>query len=337
MTMTVTTSDIESQCDLTSICIIPEGVSLKVTSSFNVGAMVVRGRLEWTDMTQTSSELYVCAGYIAIEGNGQWNMTLKEKNAWIYIKDNGAIHPMLRSRAFGSTVSDENENPIIDMNGRELIRTWSLLSKPLRVGDTTMKLLHRPDLMGWKVGDRIGIAPTKLRSGGMGAEFRIQSIDNDGTITLSDTIQDDFDAEFIPPIYPRGQAALKSAEVVNLDRSIVITGDDFSTIPCDNSLPEAIPGEQSSTLGCRCASYRTKCTMGLHTIQMHGGISRIQNTRIEKCGQRGKHRIISICSITLTILLVYILFFFICSSFCILYIVYRIIMLLYIDIYIFLY
>jgi hypothetical protein len=81
---------------------------------------------------------------------------------------------------------------------------------------------------------------------------------------------------------------LKSAEVINLERNIIITGDDFTQIACDPGLPEAVAGEETSVLGCRCSSFRTTCTMGLHTIQMHGGLARIQNTRVEKCGQRGK-------------------------------------------------
>lgn len=92
------------------------------------------------------------------------------------------------------------------------------------------------------------------------------------------------DAEFI---YGSSTPALLSSEVVNLSRNIVITGDDFKHIPCDSSLPEAVAGEETSTIGCRCASFRSTCTMGLHTAIMHGGESRITNTRIEKCGQRG--------------------------------------------------
>ena len=285
----VTTADVESQCDLTSICIVPDGLSFQMTSNLNIGSLIIRGSLEWTDATQASSNAYLCAGYIAIEGTGQWNMNVQQKNSWIYIKDNGAVHNQLRTRTFGAVAMNPGDYPILDLQGRELTRTLSLLSSPLKNGDVTMKLLHKPDLMGWNVGDRIAIAPTKLRSEGIGAEFYIQSIDaGDGTITLSNPVQDDFDAEFIPPVNQGMQPALKSAEVVNLQRSIVITGDDFDHISCDNTLPEAVPGEQTSALGCRCASFRSQCTMGLHIIHMHNGESRIQNTRIEKCGQRGK-------------------------------------------------
>ena len=295
---TISSIDVEGQCDLNSICIVPSGISLHVTSSLNVGALIIRGSLEWTDDTQISSSTYICAGYIAVEGNGIWNMTISQhdRNAWIYLKDNGAVHSSLRSRAFGGVIGNFNDYPIINIRGRKLARTWSLLSQPLQSGDTTMTLLHNPDLMGWKVGDRIAVAPTKDRSEGSGAEFYIQSISSDGTtIGLSDISPDDFDAEFIPSTKEGIKPALKSAEVVNLSRSIVITGDDFNHIPCENNLPEVIPGEQTSSLGCRCASFRSQCTMGLHTSQMFGGESRIEYTRIEKCGQRGEEKDVIDC------------------------------------------
>lgn len=289
----------------------------QVTSDLNVGALVIRGSLEWTDTTQLASHAFLCAGYVAVEGDGSWDMTIQQKYAWIYIKDNGAIHSSLRSRAFGAAADDNsNDNPLIHVKGRELIRTWSLLAKPLQLGDSTMELLHHPNMMGWKVGDRIAVAPTQSRSQGSGAEFYIQNIGTNGIITLSTSSPDIFDADFIPPLYQGSKPALKSAEVVNLSRSVVISGDDFSHIPCDNTLPEAVPGEETSTLGCRCSSFRSQCTMvsknefilfhifsgklrfltsmcilefkGLHTIQMHRGITRIEFTRVEKCGQRGQ-------------------------------------------------
>jgi hypothetical protein len=71
-----------------------------------------------------------------------------------------------------------------------------------------------------------------------------------------------------------------SAEVINLSRNIIITGDDFEHVPCDPTLTSDIEG-------CMCAEYRTTCTVGLHTIQANEGSLQISNTRIEKCGQRG--------------------------------------------------
>ena len=92
---------------------------------------------------------FVCAGYVAIEGQGKWQMDIQSKNAFIYIKDNGAVHESLRERAFGSVAIDDVDYPIIDINGRNLKRTWSLLSDPLQQGDDRIKLMHNPKLMGW--------------------------------------------------------------------------------------------------------------------------------------------------------------------------------------------
>ena len=184
--------------------------------------------------------------------------------------------------------------PIIDIQGRELKRTWSLLSTPLLIGDNTIKLMHNPLLMGWNVGDRIGISPTEVRGNGIGEEFHITSIDIDsGIITLDGTAMYRHDASFFVPPRRGGNntnqvvPALMSAEVVNLSRNILITGDDYKHVSCDPNLSEAVGGEQTSVDGCRCASFRSTCTMGLHTAAMHGGTASIQNVRVERCGKRG--------------------------------------------------
>jgi len=284
----ITASSVSIQCGTDSVCIVPDGMTLEMDTDLNVGALIVRGSLVWKDETQSNLSQYLCAGYIVMENSGSFIMNLQEKNGWIYIKDNGAVHPMLRTRAFGASGTHNSlTNPSVDINGREMVRTWSLLSKPFLSGESSLKLLHNPSLMGWSVGDRIGISPTEDQSTGFGQTFHITGINSDGTIFLSDAASNDYTADFVPPLVTGREPALRSAEVVNLSRNIIITGDDFSHMDCTNGLPEAVPGEQTSTQGCRCSGYRSKCTVGLHTAQMHGGVTRIQNTRIEKCGQRG--------------------------------------------------
>lgn len=123
---------------------------------------------------------------------------------------------------------------------------------------------------------------------GNGEDFTIISIDSKGVLTLDGPAQYQHDASFIPPQEGQENPALMTAEVVNLSRNILITGDRFKHVPCDPSLPESVGGEQTSTEGCRCASFRTQCTIGLHTAVMHGGTAKIKNTRLERCGQRGK-------------------------------------------------
>eukprot|EP00559_Dactyliosolen_fragilissimus_P007575 CAMPEP_0184856030 /NCGR_PEP_ID=MMETSP0580-20130426/1187_1 /TAXON_ID=1118495 /ORGANISM="Dactyliosolen fragilissimus" /LENGTH=1243 /DNA_ID=CAMNT_0027350795 /DNA_START=75 /DNA_END=3803 /DNA_ORIENTATION=- len=302
---TIKSSSLMAQCGSASICVIPEGITVEMNTDVNIGALIVRGSLKWTDETQnhssssssSTSSQYLCAGYIVMEGSGSFEMNLQQGSGWIYLKNNDAVHPVLRSRAFGAYgtvlngLNSNSSNPRVDISGRDMVRTWSLLSDPLAVGDTTLSLLHNPHLMGWRVGDRVGIAPTKEQSTGYAQTFRIIAMSSSSNkITLSRPSSHDHDAEFVPPHNSANHpkvAAIMSAEVVNLTRNIVITGDDYEQVNCVNGLPEAVMGEETSVLGCRCSSFRTRCTVGLHTAHMHGGVTRIQNTRIEKCGQRG--------------------------------------------------
>ena len=261
-----------------------------MNSNLDVGALIIRGKLTWYDSTAPGNA-FLCSGYVAVENDGIFDMNLQQKNGWIYIKDNNAVHHHLRSRSFGGAVPhDSNQNPKVYISGKKLDRTWSLLAKPLTIGQSTITLLHNPSLMKWSIGDRIAIASTVGYSSGFSQDFRIVNISSDGTITLNTGASHNFAADFVPPVMEGGEAALKSAEVVNLSRNIVITGDDYRHIPCDPNLPvdPANPGSQTSVEGCRCSTYRNTCTVGLHTAQMHGGVMQIQNARVEKCGQRGK-------------------------------------------------
>ena len=299
----VSAFSVQSQCgtNADTICIIPDGLTLKMDGNLNVGALIVRGVLEWTISTQSSSsDQFLCGGYVVVENNGFFEMDLNSntsnKKGWIYIKNNGAVHPELRSRSFGTSKQRYSsvDNPTMEIRGRDLSRTWSLLSEPLYPGMNTMKLLHDPAQMGWKVGDRLGISPTESRAQGWGQDVRIVDIQNDGTITLNENINNYHRADFeIGNNNAVGannaSPALLSAEIVNLSRNIIITGDDFEEVQCDPNLPEAVGGEQTSVLGCRCASFRNKCHVGLHTMQKFGGVTKIENIRVEKCGQRGTY------------------------------------------------
>jgi hypothetical protein len=126
-----------------------------MSSSLNVGALIVRGSLTWSDAT-TSSTLYLCAGYIAVEtSTGRFDLNVINKKAFIYIKNNNMLHASLRTRGFGSVGGGA-----VFMSGRPMTRTWSLLSASAFFGDSTISLLHDATDMGWLVGDRITIAPT---------------------------------------------------------------------------------------------------------------------------------------------------------------------------------
>ena len=308
----VSASSVQSQCGTDTICLIPAGVTVQMDSTVNIGALIIRGNLEWNTSTQgDSDQLFLCGGYVVVENNGSFLMDLnddfntnqKKQTAWIYIKNNGAVHPELRSRALGtyherySTV----DNPILILKGRSLKRTWSLLSKPLEVGMTQLQLLHHPLDMGWKIGDRLGLSPTDNVATGWGQTVTIVDILDNGSITFQTPIQFEFQADFeignlnvdhnqsMVSIVAKPPPALLSAEVVNLSRNIIVTGDDFEEVACDPTLPEAVTGEQTSTQGCRCSEFRTTCTVGLHTMSKFGNsqsITQIENIRVEKCGQR---------------------------------------------------
>ena len=276
-------SELAFQCSENDICIVGSGVSLFMDSSLIVGALIVKGNLTWNDNTQVSDTQYLCGGYIVVEDQGHFHLKT-EKKAWIYIRNNGAVHPGLRTRALGSDARGGG-NPKLEIEGRELQRTWSLLSSPMTLGSTTMKLLHSGPAMGWQKGDRIAISPMERLAQGWGQDFVISDFTEDGSIVLNHPSNIDYPVDFL--LGPSTQVGIQSPEVINLSRNIVISGDDLEHIDCDPTLPEAIIGEGTSVQGCRCSNFRSKCTVGLHTMQKGGGIQRIHNTRVEKCGQRG--------------------------------------------------
>mmetsp|Transcript_43333 Transcript_43333/g.48510 ORF Transcript_43333/g.48510 Transcript_43333/m.48510 type:complete len:1556 (-) Transcript_43333:209-4876(-) len=310
----VSASSVQNQCGTDTICLIPDGVTVQMDDNLYIGALIIRGNLEWNTATQSDqNQLFLCGGYVVVENNGSFIMDLnddlntsdtKKQTAWIYIKNNGAVHPELRSRSLGtyherySTI----DNPVLILKGRHLARTWSLLSEPLDVGMTQLQVMHNPLDMGWQIGDRLGISPTDNLATGWGQTITILDIDTTtGVITFQTPMQYQFQSDFEignlnvdtatsmlsiakPP------PALLSAEVVNLSRNVIVTGDDFEEVACDPTLPEAVTGEQTSTQGCRCSEFRTTCTVGLHTMSKFGNsqsITQIENVRVEKCGQRG--------------------------------------------------
>jgi hypothetical protein len=156
----VTPSEVASQCGRDSVCVVPHGATLRmivrggVAAGLDLGALVVRGVVEWhvDDGAPPEQVSFLCAGYVAVEGLGRFELDARYGNgsrAYVYIKDNGAVHGVLRSRAFGSSVASPSDYPVIDVAGREMARTWSLLSRPIVVGDDGMTLMHDANLMGW--------------------------------------------------------------------------------------------------------------------------------------------------------------------------------------------
>ena len=84
-------------------------------------------------------------------------------------------------------------------------------------------------------------------------------------------------------------SALMQAEVINLSRNILITGDDFEHVPCINdTIGTPADSIQSDHCSCWKSINRNVCTLGLHTVAIGAGsVLSIKYTRVEKCGQRG--------------------------------------------------
>lgn len=314
--MTYFAKDVQSLCGNSSICVISAYSTVIMDSNLNLFALIIRGKLIWTDDTQKSSLQWICAGYIVVENQGILNMSIQSPSlqSILYIKDNGAVHPILRTRVFGGVGAAQNNNfpsssgPLIDIkgnhamkfmatisklgysmnpniSGRKLIRTWSLLASPAAIGVNFVTLLHNPVAMGWAVGDRILISPTTLRSSGTAQSFIIGSMSpssNKLYFQQSTITNQAFDSKIVNT--GKAGVAILSAEVINLSRNVIITGDDYRHQTCDSSLTGPF-----STIGCNCNSDigRSVCTFGLHTMMSGNGVLKMQYSRVEKCGQRG--------------------------------------------------
>jgi hypothetical protein len=66
ITSSMLSSDLQTFCGTDTICTIPAGFTVAMNSNLNVAALIVSGSLVWNDVSQTSSEQWLCAGYIAV-------------------------------------------------------------------------------------------------------------------------------------------------------------------------------------------------------------------------------------------------------------------------------
>ena len=287
---TFNSSTFQTACGLTNLCILSQGSTLIMNDNINVAAIKVLGSIYWNETTQTKPIQWLCAGYLVLEQNGIFKLSLNSlaTKAIVYIKNNGAVHSSLRTRVFGAYNTDSTIiGPTIDVAGRPMVRTWSLLYKSVPIGSNKIQLIHNPIDMGWKTGDRILIAPTTTGSAGNAEWYYIKSMSTiDNSIILANNVtRQVFNANFLHN-GTSSSIALMSAEVINLSRNVIITGDDFNHVTCDPTLQ--LNGGVNS-VGCACdpSINRTICTMGLHTMMAGKGVMKMQYSRIEKCGQRG--------------------------------------------------
>jgi hypothetical protein len=313
----VTAAEAQAACAAADcVCVVPAGTTLLLDGNLDVPALVIRGQLLWEGGGTTAAPRWLCAGYVVAEDSGRVQITagadgLARSGAVVFIKDNGAAHELVGRRAFGAVhgAASEPGLPLLELAGRPLARTWSLLGAPVEEGGRELRLLHDAEQMGWRVGDRVALAATARQSNGNAQSFVIEALAGNIVTVAADSLPasctgaaDDADATpdcaadfalaadatrascaggcvFVGGSVGAanqlfGGAGRMRAEVVNLARSIVVTGDAFRHEECGE-------GE------CHCGNGRTQCTLGLHTI-MHGkGTLKMSHSRVEKCGQRG--------------------------------------------------
>jgi hypothetical protein len=96
---------------------------------------------------------------------------------------------------------------------------------------SSISLLHNPINMGWKVGDRIVIAPTDFGSAGNAADFTIQSFDSNNVNSINLGDRDGLYTALLSSTFEskskytgKNMTALMQAEIINLSRNIIITG-----------------------------------------------------------------------------------------------------------------
>lgn len=265
----ITASAAQQQCGLGSTCVVPDTSTLIMDGNLNVGALVVRGSLRWDDGTQQADVQWLCAGFIAVEGTLE--LIVSNRTAFVYIKENGAIHHALGVRGIGGI----GASSLVNIRGRPLQRSWSLLAEPAAAGATELITVHEPSSMGWRVGDRLVLAPTTSGSSGLADATRIKAFHARNVIELETLLGAAYKADFVGLGEGRGGVPL-SAEVLNLDRNVIITGDPLR-------LHEPCPAEYGSLA----MAGSPSCTVGLHVAQLWGGQMRIEHTRVERCGQRG--------------------------------------------------
>jgi hypothetical protein len=215
-------------------------------------SVIVEGELTWGDNSNEPSTL--TSGVLVAQNGGQIYMGVSSENpapegSRIYLKDNGRSHNTLGKRVFGALDTGAS----IRLYGRPMQRTWMLLIETALSGDLSITLDGDASEAGWRVGDQIAIAPTSSfpRSDNLQSsseEFTIAALDGN-TVTLDSAISQ-----------PRlGSAARRmQAEVINLSRTVLVTGDDYDA------------NEH-----------------GLHTIAAFGAVAKMSYARIEKGGQRG--------------------------------------------------
>lgn len=141
-----------------------------LTRALQVRTLTIEGSLHW-DTAAAGRTL--AAGYVLVQGSGHLSVGTAaepmEERATIYLKHNGASHPALGERFLGGNGGGDS-SPTIEIHGRPLARTWSLLASDAPAGATSLHLKHGAAASGWRVGESIAIAATVMHQAGVPAE-----------------------------------------------------------------------------------------------------------------------------------------------------------------------
>jgi len=140
-----------------------------------------------------------------------------QNKATVYIKDpmkeKIAEHHSLGQRYFGVYGKGR-----ISVHGRPLESTWTELDRNHQAGSTKLYLKDDPTEMGWRVGDRIGVATTTR---GESTKHTITEV-HKKMVKIDKPLKSEHWGGFREI---EGYKFWMAAEVVNLERSVVITGD----------------------------------------------------------------------------------------------------------------
>lgn len=247
----------QAACFTGGDCVVPAGERWLLDADMSVRTLTVLGELSWDTRVDG---LTLRAGFVLVGGGGRLRIGSASApmalRATVYIEANGATHHELGERFLGAHATEPGLVPSLEIYGRPLGRTWSLLAADVAPGESVLRLQHAPVEMGWRVGDRVGIASTLFRVGQRSTTHQVVAL---GARTI----------EVDPPLafhtaggrrLVAGQWVEMSAEVVNLARSVTITGS---------------------------LSGFFDAHVGLHTIISRARAT-IEHARLERCGQRGR-------------------------------------------------
>ena len=180
----------------------------------------------------------------------------------VYATDFDSVKVTAGSRPFVAYSLDGVSRPSIEIAGRPVVRTWTMLAKSVSAGESTLWLEHNPEALGWRVGDRVSIAT----SGSDSTVRVIQCLLNStfagagGGLNLTEPVEYDYLGNL--NAYYANRTIRMAVEVSLMSRSITITGTEFDF-------------DKSIATG----------AIGMHMMVAFQGLLKISYARVDTCGQ----------------------------------------------------